>query len=176
MALGAIVTIAIAGTTGSEEIDWTRPVPSTAAEPSIPQVEPVRRPPDTREVVVRGRVTHALGDVRIVLEWADGSRIASAPVDPTGFGHGDWIPFETRFRLRTPPPGGAWPSFIVAVDGAGRTIDATRYPFTVRSYVYIPASRGPAIARPASSDGRPTLGEDGVMGGIPFGTNFLRKP
>jgi hypothetical protein len=129
----------------------------------------------TREVVVRGRVAEVLGDVRIVLEWADGSRVASTPVDPTGHGHGDWVPFEARFRLRIPPSGGAWPSFIVAVDRAGAPIDATRYPFTVRSYVFIPASSGPALAPPA----RPVLhttGEDGVMGGIPFGTNFLREP
>jgi hypothetical protein len=126
-----------------------------------------------REVVVRGRVAERLGDVRIVLEWADGSRIASAPVDPTGHGHGDWVPFESRFQLRTPPPGGAWPSFIIAVDRAGEPIDATRYPFTVRSYVFIPASSGPAL-EPARSIH--TTGEDGFMGGIPFGTNFLTEP
>jgi hypothetical protein len=130
----------------------------------------------TREVVVRGRVAEVLGDVRIVLEWADGSRIASAPVDPTGHGHGDWVPFEARFRLRTPPSGGAWPSFIVAVDRAGEPIDATRYPFTVRSYVFIPASSGPALALRALPVVQQTTGEDGVMGGIPFGTNFLREP
>ncbi len=129
----------------------------------------------TREVVVRGRVAEVLGDVRIVLEWADGSRVASTPVDPTGHGHGDWVPFEARFRLRTPPSGGAWPSFIVAVDRAGEPIDATRYPFTVRSYVFIPASSGPALAAPTPLVVH-TTGEDGVMGGIPFGTNFLREP
>lgn len=152
--------------------DPAGPSPSTVARDEVrPTSRPV--PVATREVVVRGRVAEALGDVRIVLEWADGSRIASAPVDPTGHGHGDWIPFEARFRLRPPPPGGAWPSFIIAVDGAGEPIDTTRYPFTVRSYVYIPASSGPAIR---SGDGptRRAIGEDGLMGGIPFGTNVPR--
>jgi hypothetical protein len=96
-----------------------------------------------REIVVRGRVAEALGDVRIVIESADGTPVASAPVDPTGFGHGDWVPFESRFRLAVPGPGEEWPESIVAVDADGVPIDDVRYPFAVRSYLFIPAASGP---------------------------------
>jgi len=123
-------------------------------------------------VVVRGRVAEALGDVRIVLQSQSGSEIASASIDPTGHGHGGWVPFESRFRV-APDDQGEWPAFIVAVDGGGRPIDPVRHPFNVRPYLFIPASLGPATVPTRSIH---TTGEDGVMGGIPFGTNFLPEP
>jgi hypothetical protein len=123
----------------------------------------------TREVVVRGRVAETLGDVRIVLQSRAGVQIASAPIDPTGHGHADWVPFESRFLL-APDDQGDWPAFIVAVDGGGSPIESVRYPFNVRTYLFIPASSGPAIEPTRIIH---TTGEDGVMGGIPFGTNFL---
>jgi hypothetical protein len=122
-----------------------------------------------REVVVRGRVAAALGDVRIVLHSRAGTEVASASIDPTGHGHADWVPFESRFLL-APDDHGAWPAYIVAVDGGGIPIESARYPFNIRSYLFIPASSGPAIPRVGPIH---TTGEDGVMGGIPFGTNFL---
>lgn len=126
----------------------------------------------TREVVVRGRVAKALGEVRIVLQSQTGSEIASASIDPTGHGHDGWVPFESRFQL-APDDQGKWPAFIVAVDAGGSPIEPVRHPFNVRTYLFIPASSGPAIGRTHSIH---TTGEDGVMGGIPFGTNFLPEP
>ncbi len=126
----------------------------------------------TREVVVRGRVARSLGDVRIVLQSQNGSKIASASIDPTGGGHGGWVPFESRFRL-APDDQGERPAFIVAVDAGGSPIDPVRHPFGDRAYVFIPASLGPAIEPTRSIH---TTGEDGAMGGIPFGTNFLPEP
>jgi hypothetical protein len=123
----------------------------------------------TREVVVRGRVATALGDVRIVLQSRGGTPIASAAIDPTGHGHADWVPFESRFRL-APDSEGRWPAYIVAVDADGKPIEPVRHPFNVSTYLFIPASSGPPLG-PAV--GTHTTGEDGLMGGIPFGTNFL---
>lgn len=123
----------------------------------------------TREVVVRGRVAAALGEVRIVLQSHAGAEVASASIDPTGHGHADWVPFESRFLL-SPDDQGDWPAYIVAVDGGGIAIESARYPFNVRTYLFIPASSGPAIPRLGPIH---TTGEDGLMGGIPFGTNFL---
>ena len=125
--------------------------------------------PTTREVVVRGRVAVTLGDVRIVLQSRAGTEIASASIDPTGHGHADWVPFESRFRLAGDGEG-EQPAFIVAVDGDGRPIDDVRHPFSVGRYLFIPASSGPAM-EPATRSRR--IGEDGLMGGIPFGTNVL---
>jgi hypothetical protein len=125
-----------------------------------------------REVVVRGRVAATLGDVRIILQSRTGTQIASAALDPTGHGHADWVPFESRFSV-APDDEGRWPAFIVAVDAAGRPIERVRHPFNVATYLFIPASSGPAIHR---TDSMHTTGEDGLMGGIPFGTNFLRDP
>jgi hypothetical protein len=172
--LGAVVGIALTG--GSRSVPTERDAPSLAARATEAVPSPRQEVAvSTREVVVRGRVPESLGVVRIVLQAASGEAIATAPLDPTGHGHGAWVPFESRFSLTPPPPGGAWPSFIVAVDAAGRPIDETRHPFTVRSYVYIPEETGPRI--PAGAAGTlHTTGEDGLMGGIPFGTNFLPPP
>lgn len=122
-----------------------------------------------REVIVRGRVAVTLGDVRIVLQSETGMQIASAGLDPTGYGHADWVPFESRFSI-APDDEGRWPAFIVAVDAAGRPIEPVRHPFNVGTYLFIPASSGPVLERTRAIH---TTGEDGLMGGIPFGTNFL---
>jgi hypothetical protein len=125
-----------------------------------------------RDVVLRGRVAKTLGDVRIVLQARDGTQIASASIDPTGHGHAGWVPFESRITL---PPGepSDRPTYVVAVDGAGRPIEPVRQPFSVRLFLFIPASSGPASG---PTEPVHTTGEDGVMGGIPFGTNFVREP
>jgi hypothetical protein len=135
------------------------------------QLGAVREAPavEPREVVVRGRASAALGDIRIVLQSRAGAEVASASIDPTGHGHADWVPFESRFLL-APDDQGEWPAYIVAVNGDGVPIESARYPFNVRSYLFIPASSGPAVTRVGPIH---TTGEDGVMGGIPFGTNFL---
>jgi len=105
-----------------------------------------------------------------MLESSGGKPIAAAAIDPTGHGHGDWIPFESRFRLAIPRPGGDMTLFIIAVDGDGIPIDAIRRRFTIGAIVDIPAR----LRSDPSGDGfSRSNGEDGLMGGIPFGTNFL---
>jgi hypothetical protein len=117
----------------------------------------------TRELIVRGRVARSAGLVRIILESRGGKPIATAAIDPTGGGHGDWIPFESRFQLAFPRPGGDMILFLIAVDENGIPIDAIRRRF----------SMGAIIDIPGTGSRRGSNGEDGLMGGIPFGTNFL---
>jgi hypothetical protein len=176
--LGAVVGLAAQG--GSAPSPSGPPGAAAVSSPSRPPVglrhialdQPARRGEvvTTRELIVRGRVARTAGNVRIILESSGGKPIAAAAIDPTGHGHGDWIPFESRFRLATPRPGGDMTLFVVAVDGDGIPIDAIRRRFTIGAIVDIPAvvrSSGPRDGRSRSN------GEDGLMGGIPFGTNFL---
>ena len=92
----------------------------------------------TRELIVRGRVTRSIGEVRIILESRGGKPIAAATIDPTDFGHEAWIPFESRFRLAFPRPGGDMVVFLIAVDAQGIPIDAIRRRFTMGAIVDIP--------------------------------------
>ena len=147
--------------------------PSPSAAPIQRQIaldQPARRGEviTTRELIVRGRVARSAGQVRIMLESSNGKPMAIAAVDPTGFGHGGWIPFESRFRISTPRPGGDMLVFVVALDADGIPIDAVRRRFTVGAIVEIPARIGQPDPRP---EPRRARGEDGIMGGIPFGTN-----
>jgi hypothetical protein len=93
----------------------------------------------TRELVVRGRVARDAGEVRIMLESSGGKPVATAAVDPTGSGRGGWVPFESRFRLSMPRPGGDMLLFVVAVDRDGIPIDAVRRRFSVGAIVEVPA-------------------------------------
>ncbi len=117
----------------------------------------------TRDLIVRGRVARTAGEVRIMLESRGGKPVATAAIDPTGGGHGGWIPFESRFRLEMPRPAGDMTLFVIAVDRDGIPIDALRRRFTIGEFIDITAV--PDGRRSRSS------GEDGLMGGIPFGTN-----
>ena len=92
----------------------------------------------TRELIVRGRVARSAGQVRIMLESSNGKPLAIAAVDPTGYGHGGWIPFESRFRISMPRPGGDMLVFVVALDSDGIPIDAMRRRFKVGAIVEIP--------------------------------------
>jgi hypothetical protein len=107
----------------------------------MPGVAPAIR---AREIIIRGRVATALGDVRIVLQTEAGAEIASAVIDPTGHGHADWVPFESRF-LVAPDGEGRWPAYIVAVGGDGHPIEPVRHPFAIGAYIFIPASSGPRL-------------------------------
>jgi hypothetical protein len=112
---------------------------------------------------VRGRVARSAGLVRIILESRGGKPIATAAIDPTGGGHGDSIPVESRFQLPFPRPSGDMILFLIAVDENGIPIDAIRRRFSMGAIIDVPG-----IGRRHGSNG-----EDGLMGGIPFGTNFL---
>ena len=52
--------------------------------------------------------------------------------------------------------------FLIAVDENGIPIDAIRRRFSMGAIIDLPGTRSR----------RGSKGEDGVMGGIPFGTNF----
>lgn len=92
----------------------------------------------TRELIVRGRVARSITEVRIILESRGGKPIAAATIDPTDLGRGDWIPFESRFRLAFPRPGGDLTLFLIAVDENGIPLDALRRRFTMGAIVEIP--------------------------------------
>ena len=171
--LGAVIALATQGGAAPE-----RAAPSAAAVVTSSSSAPVGRRQlaldqparrgdvvTTRELIVRGRVARTAGEVRIMLESRGGKPVATAAIDPIGYGHGDWIPFESRFRLEMPRPAGDMTLFIVAVDGAGIPIDAVRRRFTIGAIIDISAVTGGRRSR--------SNGEDGLMGGIPFGTNVL---
>ena len=145
--LGVLVGFATLGGQAAPSIESRAAAvaaPSASAAPTQRQIaldQPARRGEviTTRELIVRGRVARGVGGVRIMLESSNGKPLAIAAVDPTGFGHGGWIPFESRFRLTTPRPGGEMLLFLVAVDGDGIPIDAIRRRFTIGAIVEIPA-------------------------------------
>lgn len=169
MGLGAVVGLAAQG--GSVPSPPGQPGIAAVISPSSSPVgrrqlaldQPARRGDvvTTRALIVRGRVSRTAGEVRIILESSGGKPIAAAAIDPTGYGHGDWIPFESRFRLAIPRPGGDMTLFIIAVDGEGIPIDAIRRRFTIGAIIDIPA--GPSSRTGKGRSG--SNGEDGLMGG-----------
>ena len=89
----------------------------------------------TQELIVRGRVDQDAGEVRIMLESSGGKPIASSAIDPTGHPRAGFVPFEVRFQLSRPRPGGTMVLYVVAVDPAGIPIDGVRRRFTVGAVV-----------------------------------------
>ena len=170
MGLGAVIALATQGGAApaparpSGAAVVTPPSSAPVGRRQLALDQPARRGDivTTRELIVRGRVAQTAGEVRIMLESRGGKPVATADIDPIGYGHGEWIPFESRFRLEMPRPAGDMTLFIVAVDGDGIPIDALRRRFTIGAIIEIPA-----VGRSRSN------GEDGLMGGIPFGTNVL---
>ena len=145
-----IVGIALLG--GAER--GARGPAALAAVPSPPATDQVAVPPmrrtralrldepsrsgvvvTTQELIVRGRVAQDVGEVRIMLESSGGKPIASSAIDPTGHPRAGFVPFEARFRLSKPRPGGTMVLFVVAVDPDGIPIDGVRRRFTVGAVV-----------------------------------------
>jgi hypothetical protein len=151
-ALGLIVGIALLG--GGERGE--RGPAALAVVPSPAATGRVAAPPGTRtralqldepsrsgvvvttqELIVRGRVAQDAGEVRIMLESSGGKPIASSAIDPTGHPRAGFVPFEARFQLSKPRPGGTMVLFVVAVDPDGIPIDGVRRRFTVGAVVEV---------------------------------------
>jgi hypothetical protein len=187
--LGAVVALAIMGAGPTEErtaADVNRATASIAvAEPtgerSISIDQPARRDQvvTTPDIVVRGEAGTDVTRIRVTLESRGNKLLASEWIDRAA-GAGAAFPYEARFDARMPRPAGVMWVTATAFGADGVPIDArrrriqlgeipARYPSGMRSYLF-PASSGLAIPRVGPIH---TTGEDGVMGGIPFGTNFL---
>jgi hypothetical protein len=151
---------------------------SAAASAAVPDAalrldRPARRDEvvRTREIVVRGHVALGIAQVWVSLE-SGGRPIATKSIDPTGMPRGNLVPFETRFTVDRPRPAGPLFVTVVAVGSDGVPIDALRRRFSLGEWLEL---RGPITNRPWSGAAR-RLGEDGYMGGIPFGTNVPPRP
>ena len=126
------------------------------------------------ELVVRGRIGRDAGGVTIRLQAADGRPIASSPADPTGHGHGAWVPFESRFQVSRTARERAGALYVVALDPDGATLAPGVQPFASSLLMDVGAV---AVARPALVLAPQThpIGNDGLVGGIVFGVPFADR-
>jgi hypothetical protein len=163
---GPALVVASAG----PRLDATHWQPTAIADPGI-----------IREIVVRGRVDRAAAGVRLRLEDSDGRPIRTVALDPTGHGHGGWVPFEVRFVVAASAPA----AYVVTVDADGVPLDDVRHPLDgVGAFLVVDAdgraayvTQGPEWAqarRPAPSK-EPEFGNDGLMGGIVFGIPMAER-
>jgi hypothetical protein len=118
------------------------------------------------ELVVRGRIARTAGPVEVRLQTAAGRSIAVAPIDPTGHGHGAWIPFESRFQVARAARERDGTLYVLAVDRAGMALGSGAQPFSGSLFLDLEAP----LAEVAPSPAPPTrsIGNDGLMGGIVF--------
>jgi hypothetical protein len=121
----------------------------------------------TAEVVVRGDVRMDIAGIQVLLESSRGEPIVGRPVGPMSL---DWhrdgprrIPFVVALPLPDPRPSGPAVVQIVAFDDEGRV----RGMFV--RLIQIGARLDPTYG---DATRRPSTGEDGLMGGITFGSNF----
>ncbi len=179
--LGTVVGLAVSGPDVAPQravvVPSAAPSVTPGARPSGPRSlrldQPARRDElvTSREIVIRGRVARGVGQVWIMLESRGGKPIATNAIDPTGMPRGDMIPFESRFQVAMSRPAGSMMVVVVAIGADGLPVDAIRRRFELGAIVDIPARVATGIV-----SGSGSRGEDGVMGGIPFGTNFLGWP
>ena len=121
----------------------------------------------TAEVVVRGDVRMSITRIQVLLQSTSAEPIAVRTVGPMSL---DWhrdgprrIPFVVAMPLPDPRPSGPAVVQIVAYDSEGR----------VRG-VFVRRIQIGARVDPSYGDvtRRPSTGEDGLMGGITFGSNL----
>jgi hypothetical protein len=121
----------------------------------------------TRDVEVRGRVREGAGPIVVMLESSSPDRMIVITVYPVRLpdsGDGSHTSeFIGTLRLPDPRPTGPAVVHVIAFDPSGTATDIMLR--TIRIGAVLDPTYGAEAARP------PT-GEDGLMGGIPFGTNF----
>lgn len=121
----------------------------------------------TRELIVRGYVRSSAGPVKIVVESSGSKVVAVRTVQPRGASSasdpGDRSHFSATFPLSNPRPGGRMVVQVIAYDMTGMPLDSLRRRITIGAFID-PGTAG--------LPGRPALGEDGLIGGIPFDTNW----
>jgi hypothetical protein len=111
------------------------PVLGEVSATAVPQATAPR--PAVRPLLVEGRVARNVGEVWLVLVTMDGTDIAAAPLDPTGHGHGAWIPFESRLLVSRAAADVGVPLFVRTVSPTGRRLDTTRHPFTSSLFLVV---------------------------------------
>ena len=120
----------------------------------------------TRELMVEGYVRSGAGPVKIVIESSGSKVVAVRTVQPRGASSvtdaGDRSHFSATFPLSNPRPGGRMVVQVIAYDLSGMPLDSLRRRITIGAFV---------DPGPAGLPGRPALGEDGLIGGIPFDTD-----
>ena len=125
------------------------------------------------ELVVRGRVARAAGPVEVRLQTATGRAIAVLPVDPTGHGHGAWIPFESRFQVARAARERDGTLYVLAVDAAGRALGPGAQPFSGSLFLDLEAQV--AEVAPRTTPEKRSVGNDGLMGGIVFSVPIAER-
>ena len=119
-----------------------------------------------RVVLVRGHLHEGTGRVQVLLQSNGAEPIVVRTVEPIILPdrRGRVLPPQFVVTLAVPDPRPSGPAVvqIVAYDGSGRARDVLLHPIQIG-----------ALLDPTYSDGsrRPPTGEDGLMGGITFGTN-----
>jgi len=126
-------------------------VSTTPAATSAP-----RRAAAIRHLLVRGRVARDAGAVWLSLTTADGTPVATAPLDPTGHGHGGWIPFESRLLVARADADVSEALFVRTVSPTGRRLDTARHPFSTALFLVVEPDGGTVTdrARPSSATPR----------------------
>jgi hypothetical protein len=187
LGLLGVVGAALAGGIGDERVAEAPPEPSGALAvapvalpaPSIEVVPPVASSVilldwpatptsvvTTRDMVVRGHVPEDSGPVVVMLESRSPERMIVVTVNPTRLPARDirgMSAFRATLTVPDPRPTGPAVVHVIAFDAGG---DATE--------VLLRTIQIGAVVDPTYGDGsaRPPTGEDGLMGGIPYGTNF----
>jgi len=184
--LFVVVGVAVAGGVGSEDIAEAPLGPSGA-----PAVAPVVAPPPvegapsvassiilldwpatstsvvtTRDLVVRGHVPEGSGHIVVMLESKSPERMIVVTVNPTRLPDGElhgMSAFLATVQLPAPRPTGPAVVHVIAFDADGTATE-----------ILLRTVQIGALIDPTYGDGsaRPPTGEDGLMGGIPYGTNF----
>ena len=142
--------------------------PATAR--SIRLDQPARRDEvvTTPDILVRGQAGTDVARIRVTLESRGGKILASDWIERTASDGRERFPFEARFEATTARPAGVMWITATALGADGIPIDALRRRFQLGEILDIPDA--------VTTRDVHTTGEDGVMGGIPFGTNFLPEP
>jgi hypothetical protein len=161
-----VAPVALASATHSPTAD-DEPAPSVARPPAIVLDMPGRvgAVVDTAGVVIRGRVPDDAGRLQILLQTTADAPIVVVTAQPMSAARTGWPTspsmFDVEVPLPEPRPIGPALIQIVSYDQRGRARDVL-----LRRIVIGERTR------------RPTLGEDGLVGGIVFGTSSegARRP
>jgi hypothetical protein len=173
--IGALVAVVVIAVMGGSPSAPDRADVSVSARPTMTAPWAIAQTRSALvELVVRGRVARDAGDVTIRLETSDGRHVAASPADPTGHGHGAWVPFETRFQVARAARERDGTLYVVAVDAAGRTLGPGAQPFASSLFLDMTA---PAVGPPTpvvATRSHPA-GNDGLIGGIVFGIPMAER-
>ena len=122
----------------------------------------------TQEIVVRGHLLHDTAFLQVVFQSRSAGVILLQTIRPmtvpVGNDRSEGTAFVATLPLPEPRPSGAATLEIVAYDAFGKARDSVVRPIQIGPFLD-PTYGGMA--------GRPPTGEDGLMGGITFGTNLV---